>query len=466
MPFGRLLAALTLAGGIILTVFGVLAGTGQLAWKPAVIGAVVIIVLQGLMLRAFLNGIATVRDHLAGIRDVEDRLLPIQSASPAARDLWLLITRVLRLYLRRISRLEDELAASKAVLAALPDPIMLIDGKREIRQINQAAAELFGVELTDRDLSVAIRNPTVLTAADAVLRGGPARLIEFDVSVPMERSFRARIERVADDTPSAIVSLTDLTTLKRAEQLRADFVANASHELRTPLSTVIGFIETLEGPASEDREARERFLPIMRQQAARMARLVDDLLSLSRIELNEHLPPRGEVDLVGVLRTVTRSLELKAAARRMHILLESEMSSVPASGDHEELSQVFQNLIDNAIKYGDEGSDVTITLLPSTKLRQGVSIAVRDCGDGIAREHLPRLTERFYRADTARSRAMGGTGLGLAIVKHIVNRHRGMLEIASDEGVGSVFTVHLPVRQPQLKMSETVGIINLPRAQS
>jgi two-component system phosphate regulon sensor histidine kinase PhoR len=466
MPFGRLLAALTLAGGIILTVFGVLAGTGQLAWKPAVIGAVVIVVLQGLMLRAFLNGIATVRDHLAGIRDVEDRLLPIQSASPAARDLWLLITRVLRLYLRRISRLEDELAASKAVLAALPDPIMLIDGTREIRQINQAAAELFGADLTDRDLSVAIRNPTVLTAADAVLRGGPARLIEFDVSVPMERSFRARIERVADDTPSAIVSLTDLTTLKRAEQLRADFVANASHELRTPLSTVIGFIETLEGPASEDREARERFLPIMRQQAARMARLVDDLLSLSRIELNEHLPPRGEVDLVGVLRTVTRSLELKAAARRMRILLESEMSSVPASGDHEELSQVFQNLIDNAIKYGDEGSDVSITLLPSPKLRQGVSIAVRDCGDGIAREHLPRLTERFYRADTARSRAMGGTGLGLAIVKHIVNRHRGMLEIASDEGVGSVFTVHLPVRQQQLKMSEAVGVINLPRAQS
>jgi len=466
MPFGRLLAALTLAGGIILTVFGVLAGTGQLAWKPAVIGAIIIIVLQGVMLRAFLKGIAMVRDHLASIRDVEDRLLPIQSASPAARDLWLLITRVLRLYLHRIKRLEDGLAAAKAVLAALPDPIMLIDGKREIRQINQAAAELFGAELTDRDLSVAIRNPTVLSAADAVLRGGPARLIEFEVSVPMERCFRARIERVADETPSAIVSLTDLTTLKRAEQLRADFVANASHELRTPLSTVIGFIETLEGPASEDREARERFLPIMRQQAARMARLVDDLLSLSRIELNEHLPPRGEVDLVGVLRTVMRSLELKAAARRMRILLESEISSVPASGDHEELSQVFQNLVDNAIKYGNEGTDVTITLVPSTRLRQGISIAVRDCGDGIAREHLPRLTERFYRADTARSRAMGGTGLGLAIVKHIVNRHRGLLEIASDEGVGSVFTVHLPVRQSPLKIAEAVGIINLPRAQT
>ncbi len=215
-----------------------------------------------------------------------------------------------------------------------------------------------------------------------------------------------------------------------------------------PLSTIIGFVETLEGPASEDRDARNRFLPIMRQQAARMARLVDDLLSLSRIELNEHLPPRGEVELTGLLRGLAQTLDLKASARGIRLVLAADAPRVVAPGDPEELSQLFQNLIDNAIKYGGEATEVTLGVAPSRKLRQGVAIGIRDRGDGIAREHLPRLTERFYRVDTARSRAMGGTGLGLAIVKHIVSRHRGILEIDSELGQGSTFTVHLPASAP------------------
>jgi len=225
--------------------------------------------------------------------------------------------------------------------------------------------------------------------------------------------------------------------------MRADFVANASHELRTPLSTLVGFIETLQGPAADDEEARVKFLAIMQQQASRMARLVEDLLSLSRIEMNEHLPPTTPIGVVNVLRHVGQTLEMKAAARGMTIDYDIDDEQARVVGDADELAQLFQNLIDNAIKYSKPDTAITIGVGPSRRFRDGVAIQVRDRGEGIARTHLPRLTERFYRVDTARSREMGGTGLGLAIVKHIINRHRGQLEIDSEIGEGTVFTVHL-----------------------
>ena len=233
--------------------------------------------------------------------------------------------------------------------------------------------------------------------------------------------------------------------------MRADFIANASHELRTPLTTLTGFIETLRGPAREDAEARERFLAIMHEQAARMIRLVEDLLSLSRIELNEHVMPQGRVALGPLLRHLADTLELRAGEHGMGIQLDLPPDLPEVLGDRDELAQVFQNLVDNGIKYGRAGSDITVVAAtgarPSYSGDSGgspfVSVAVRDCGEGIAREHLPRLTERFYRVDTARSREMGGTGLGLAIVKHILNRHRGFLDIQSTPGTGSVFTVFL-----------------------
>jgi two-component system phosphate regulon sensor histidine kinase PhoR len=239
--------------------------------------------------------------------------------------------------------------------------------------------------------------------------------------------------------------------LKRAEQMRADFIANASHELRTPLATLIGFIETLRGPARDDAEARERFLAIMHGQASRMARLVEDLMSLSRIELNEHMMPGDRVALSPLLRQIAETLELRAAERDMRIRLAVPPDLPDVLGDRDELAQVFQNLIDNAIKYGRAGTDIMVRAAagsPPARESDGtqnaaVSVAVRDQGEGIAREHLPRLTERFYRVDTARSREMGGTGLGLAIVKHILNHHRGFLEVESTPGVGSVFTVFL-----------------------
>ncbi|HLY56958.1 MAG TPA: ATP-binding protein, partial [Stellaceae bacterium] len=420
-------------------------GDGLLPALPLIAVAIVLLIAQIIALRPVLLGLDRIRRNVARMIEDEPPAVEIRTTSPRVNGLWRAIVRLDRGHRAQRSRLDLELALARAVLAALPDPLLVIDSHRRITRANGAAAELFGDRLVSHDLATAIRNPAVLAAADAVLRGGGERLVEFELSVPITRDFRARIERVQGNEAAALVALTDLTTLKRAEQLRADFVANASHELRTPLSAVIGFIETLEGPAAEDAEARARFLPIMRQQANRMGRLVNDLLSLSRIELNEHLPPRDTVDLGAVLRGVAETLALKAEARNMRIVLEPPVSAAFVIGDDEELSQLFQNLVDNAIKYGDDGTAVTIGAGPSTRLKNGVAIAVRDRGEGIDRQHIPRLTERFYRVDSARSRAMGGTGLGLAIVKHIVSRHRGLLEIDSVPGEGSCFSVHLPV---------------------
>jgi len=256
-----------------------------------------------------------------------------------------------------------------------------------------------------------------------------------------------------DDTV-AVLALHDLTAIKRIEQMRADFVANASHELRTPLAALLGFIETLRGPARDDAEAHERFLAIMQEQASRMSRLVNDLLSLSRIELDEHSKPTQNVDLGRIVEVAAETLQPLAKAKSMTIATSIEKPARAVAGEPDQLAQLVQNLLDNAVKYGRDGTSVDVSLtIPATlpaaagaTLKAGatVAVAVRDRGEGIGKEHLPRLTERFYRVDTARSRKLGGTGLGLAIVKHIVNRHRGALVIDSTLGEGSTFTVYLP----------------------
>ncbi|MEX2199812.1 MAG: ATP-binding protein, partial [Dongiaceae bacterium] len=378
------------------------------------------------------------------------------------------------------AEVERLVRTDRAVVETLPDPLILIDRDRRIVRANPAAWAFFGELPAGRDLIAVLRNPALIEAVDAALAGGGGRVVEFVQPVPVERILSARVaplpEPAADGT-HAIVTLHDITPIRRAEQLRADFVANASHELRTPLSTLVGFIETLRGPASDDEEARKRFLAIMHEQANRMARLVADLLSLSRIELNEHSAPTGRVDIATLLGNVVDGLALKAEQRGMRIELGAAsangaaggaISSLPPIvGDADELAQVFQNLIDNAIKYGRAGTPIRISAAlvaatPATPApaspggdavgigrpvrtpRRLVVVAIADLGEGIPREHLPRLTERFYRVDAARSRDLGGTGLGLAIVKHIVSRHRGRLEIESEAGKGSIFRVLLP----------------------
>ena len=344
---------------------------------------------------------------------------------------------------------EARAAAAEAIIAAAPDPLILIDRQRRVVRASAASSGFIDAGSEPRDLAAWLRNPLLLAAADAVLAGEPARSVEFTLSVPVERVLRARLARLAEGPPGgavAILSLHDVTELKRSEQMRADFVANAGHELKTPLAALIGFIETLIGPARDDAAARDRFLGIMGEQARRMARLVDDLLSLSRIELNEHVAPTGEVALVPVIDEVVRGLELRAGERGIRIAraLPEELPAV--IGDRDELAQIFQNLLDNAVKYGRPNSEVRVS---AALADAQVGIVVADRGDGIPSEHLPRLTERFYRVDTARSRELGGTGLGLAIVKHILNRHRGRLDIQSRVGEGSTFTVWLRAAEPQ-----------------
>jgi two-component system phosphate regulon sensor histidine kinase PhoR len=267
--------------------------------------------------------------------------------------------------------------------------------------------------------------------------------------VPLDRWFEAIMMPVKRE-PSLgkpdIVLLTfhDLTPLRRVEEMRADFVANASHELRTPLAALSGFIETLQGPAREDAKARQRFLGIMQEQARRMARLIDDLLSLSRIELNAHRRPDTAIDLVPIVRQVVDSLQTLARDRGVSVDVNGS-TSLMVLGEQDELVRIFENLVENALKYGAAGKRVDITLTRgSSDGEPEAQVSVRDYGPGIAPEHLPRLTERFYRVDVAESRAQGGTGLGLALVKHILNRHRGKLSIESSPGAGATFIVHLP----------------------
>ncbi len=345
-------------------------------------------------------------------------------------------------------------ADTEVILEGLPDPLILLDREQRLLRGNPAAERLLGRKLAGQDLPSVLRHPRLLDAATTVLAEGGEVTVDFTIPGKVERFFTARLAGLATpgtDGAAAIISLHDVTAVKRAEQMRGDFVANVSHELRTPLANIAGFIETLGGPAREDPEAQQRFLTIMRQESERMARLIDDLLSLSRIELEEHTAPVGRVDIGQILRTVAAGLETKAAAKSMRIEIAAE--DLPAAiGDRDALIQVFQNLLDNAVKYGRDSSRVTVTAKPAPKgsagarrLGQvGLKIEVSDESEGIAAEHIPRLTERFYRVDSARSRKLGGTGLGLAIVKHLVNRHRGILEIESELGKGSRFTVYLP----------------------
>jgi len=251
------------------------------------------------------------------------------------------------------------------------------------------------------------------------------------------------------DGGRAVLVVSDRTRERALQRTRADFVANASHELRTPLASLIGFVDTLRGPAADDPPAQQRFLGIMAEQGARMNRLIDDLLSLSRIELMENQPPSDRLDLPSLVTSMVAGFKPNLQDRSVHLETHIGKNLPPVAGDADQIVQVLQNLFDNAVKYGREGGTVRLEVQPAPKggrwpSRPGVLMTVSDQGQGIPREHLPRLTERFYRVDKGRSQAAGGTGLGLAIVKHIVNRHRGQLAIDSEEGAGTTVSVWLP----------------------
>jgi two-component system, OmpR family, phosphate regulon sensor histidine kinase PhoR len=332
---------------------------------------------------------------------------------------------------------------------ALPDPAILLNPAGQVLYCNTPARGLFAALREGSHIASVIRTPEFLDAVSAAPERGRAVTVTYAERVPVGRRMAATVAPLARGTErggNILVLLRDLTEVERVNQMRADFIANASHELRTPLASLRGFIETLQGTAKEDPGARERFLPIMAEQASRMTRLIDALLSLSRVEMNAHVPPSGLVDLNEVLDHVRDTLEPLARETGAVVEVGSFGPKAIVRGDRDELVQVVQNLVQNALKYGVKGGRVRLEakhMPPQGRQAGRYAVAVVDSGPGIAPEHLPRLTERFYRIDVASSREKGGTGLGLAIVKHILNRHRGELAISSTPGRGSTFTVLL-----------------------
>lgn len=376
-------------------------------------------------------------------------------------------------------KVQPEGPSFREVLRAVPDPVMIVSGHepddiaaRRVIFANDAAQAIFHLRSDGGPLVGAIRVPEVLECVDEALFGGVAGAVDFETSggardqfwraysapLPMEHA----PENLNDGQKLALLVIRDETDSRRMERMRADFLANASHELRTPLASITGFIETLRGPARDDEKARDKFLTIMGAQADRMGRLINDLLSLSRIEMSEHVPPLGETDLALAVRDVVDSLSVLAQQKGVRLRVDGPKPGLyPIIGDRDQILQVVQNLTDNALKYAPPGSEVSITICFDMTLPQALSlndtqaaklillrpdrnvhehyarITVRDEGPGIKREFLPRLAERFYRVEGQKSGDRLGTGLGLAIVKHIINRHRGGLVVESQGPVSA-----------------------------
>jgi two-component system, OmpR family, phosphate regulon sensor histidine kinase PhoR len=331
---------------------------------------------------------------------------------------------------------------------AIPMPALIADAEGNVLRANEFARQAFRADPVGQGVAMFLRSPAIVQSLrEAIVsrttssvththRGAPERIYEVHLS-PLQIS--------ANNSALVLITLRDTTREQQIERMRSDFVANASHELRTPLATLSGFIETMQGPAKDDPAAREKFLSVMKTQADRMSHLIDDLLSLSRIEISEHVVPEGDADLAAVTRQACSLLEQLSEEMQCELIVDLP-DKLPVNGDAPELLQVIHNLIENALRYGSSGKKVEV----AGRVESGSAIvSVTDYGPGIAAHHVPRLTERFYRVNVQDSRSRGGTGLGLAIVKHIVSRHRGRLTITSESGKGSCFMIALPYRNGQ-----------------
>jgi two-component system phosphate regulon sensor histidine kinase PhoR len=325
----------------------------------------------------------------------------------------------------------------RAVIEALDEPIIIVEG-RVVRLANPAARALLGEAVEGHDVRLAIRHPQAL---DRILTRSVGEIDLIGIG-DLGRTWRLVIEDL--DGESLIVRLIERTDIVSAERMRVDFVANASHELRTPLATIIGYAETLADGSDLPQELRTRFSQTIGDEARRMLQIVEDLMSLSRIESDRFVAPIDSVNVADVIGTAVANMEILVGGRQCRTETDVPAGLPDIRGDNRQIVQILDNLLSNAARYGC--SDGQCTIQVSATQEQGfVRLEVKDHGPGIPKDHLPRLTERFYRVDAARSRDAGGTGLGLAIVKHIVERHRGTLEINSEPGVGTTVAVRLPV---------------------
>lgn len=454
--FGRVLGSALMVGAVPVAAFLLMGLSGWLAVGPALLGAVVSAVAAIAVAWMWVGNLARLAAVLRAAAEGRGEVPPGPPLLPALQEVAEATARVARSLDERSALVGRLRRADAAILESLPDPLLVLAEDRLALRANAAARQLFGVVAGDTrplsgDTGALLRHPALAGAVDRALAEGTAQTVDLVLPVPVARELVAQV--IPLDPPLAdggrlVVQLSDRTRERAVERMRADFVANASHELRTPLASLIGFIETLRGPAEDDAEARRRFLGIMAEQSERMRRLIDDLLGLSRIELSEHQPPLGRVTLAALAASEAEAMGPILATRDVRLELALDETAVAAPADVEQLAQVVRNLLENAVRHGRAGGVVRLAVrqVPggAGAARQGVVLEVADDGPGIPREHIPRLTERFYRVDKGRSRSAGGTGLGLAIVKHIVNRHRGQLVIESEEGQGALFRVWLP----------------------
>ena len=404
--WSRLLDRLTLLLSILLIFFGLVA-FGHIGLLPALIGYLLVLALASL---------------IPGTVEIANPAAIRAEAGDSIRD-----------------------SAVRQVADALPDPCLILDRRSNIVHRNAPAMQAFPNLIEGNPITFSMRSPAMLSAIEAVRNTGLAQTVELHQTVPNETWHRVSVAQFAGENGVLVVILQSLTDQRRLDSMRTDFVANVSHELRTPLTSLIGFIDTLLGPAANDTDNRQKFLNIMRNQAGRMSKLIDDLLSLSRIEMRQHLRPTGKVDVGLLLREVREGLQNQAGEARVAVNLALPEVEAITTGERDELYEVFENLLENAVKYGGDGGKVDVALAPAAdRSTFGWQVTVTDYGVGVDPMHVPRLTERFYRVDADASRQKKGTGLGLAIVKHIIARHHGSLSIRSQPGQGTRVEVLLP----------------------
>jgi two-component system, OmpR family, phosphate regulon sensor histidine kinase PhoR len=465
IPFPKLLKTVVYVSTPALAMLGALVWAGRLDFTYFIYGYLGTMAASVVFVVPFLSNVSALTYYVNDLAEDKRVRAPDLSFLSNVAELSGALSRLQHSWENKRHEMETVITEREILVDTLPDILIMTNDSKVIVRTNRAARTIFGQNLANRHLRDVVPNDKLLGAVTAVIEDLHGQETEFHLPEPTPRDFQAVIERFpipSEGGMSVVITLTEVTQQKRIQRMRADFVANASHEIRTPLASLIGFIETLRGPAKDDPVAREEFLKVMAEQADRMSRLVGDLLSLSKIEMNAHTAPANKVDLLRIIRSEKQHFEWACKQKNVNIRLKLSDNLPMARGDDQELAQVVRNLLGNAIKYTNPETEVLLSAkltseLPDDQsfrqLTRAIVVSVEDRGEGIPKEHIPRLTERFYRVDTARTRKVGGTGLGLAIVKHILNRHQGVLTIQSELGEGSTFSIFLPVYEDVIKQA-------------
>lgn len=457
VPLKLLLKGVIIVSSPALLIMALYVILGALSITHFLYAYIGILAMSTVFLHPFLANVSALTDYVVDLTQDKKVGTPDLGFLSAMTELTQALEQLHSSWEKKKQQMENIITEREILVDSLPDILVMVNDAGVILRTNKAARTLFGQNLAGKQIRNIILSDVLHNSMAAVSEDMQRREFEIHLTEPEQMDFRVVIERFPIPTPggiSLVVTLNDVTALKRVQKMRADFVANASHEIRTPLASIAGFVETLRGPAKDDEVARDEFLKIISEQATRMNTLINDLLSLSKIEMNAHTIPSGSVDVMRLVRNEKENLKWLAEGKRVNIALNFNDNLPFARAEESELRQVIYNLLSNAIKYGQSDSTVTVMAKVTSALpadphfihrERAIVLSFIDQGEGIPKEHLPRLTERFYRVDSARSRTVGGTGLGLAIVKHIIFRHRGVLTIDSEVGVGSNFSVYLPI---------------------